>query len=227
MDYESAPSFPWLYSLWFPQATCAIFSPSYLLAALPFGRYQIMFFLNMWCFGCVVNPHLPPKGGKTWFTAAPGVSSPCFNQERAVKVEWKAEDEDENGEKQDANHLKMKSFLQAITKAKDGKKVVENVELQKRKRRRFDYFEKVQNITTLHWLIIAQTTSTVWINQLNLNNMHTIVVEISELASCRIIDNSIASQLPVVTFIFKSLYVVTHQTNSPPLEWRRNLPELC
>jgi len=47
MDYQSAPSFPWLHSLLFPQATCAIFWPRYLLAALPFGRYQIMFFLNI------------------------------------------------------------------------------------------------------------------------------------------------------------------------------------
>jgi len=58
-------------------------------------------------------------------------------KERAVRVEWKAEEEDEYGEKQDVNQMKMKSFLQAITKAKDGKKV------QKRKRRRFDYLEKV------------------------------------------------------------------------------------
>jgi len=65
-------------------------------------------------------------------------------KERAVKVEWKAEEEDENGEKQDANQMKMNSFLQAITKAKDSSDGKKKVHVQTRKRRRFDYFEKVQ-----------------------------------------------------------------------------------
>lgn len=60
-------------------------------------------------------------------------------KERGVKVEWKAEEEDENGEKHDANQMKMNMFLQSVTKSNNSA-----AEVQSRKRRRFDYFDKLK-----------------------------------------------------------------------------------
>jgi len=56
---------------------------------------------------------------------------------KGVKVQWKAEEEDDNGEKEDANQMKMNMFLQTVTK----KGTVAN---QPKKRRRFDYFDKAK-----------------------------------------------------------------------------------
>mmetsp|Transcript_13992 Transcript_13992/g.26329 ORF Transcript_13992/g.26329 Transcript_13992/m.26329 type:complete len:350 (-) Transcript_13992:105-1154(-) len=57
-------------------------------------------------------------------------------KEKGAKVEWKAEEEDENGERNDANQMKMNMFLQSVTKSKDFG--------QSRKRRRFDYFDNLK-----------------------------------------------------------------------------------
>jgi len=57
-------------------------------------------------------------------------------KEKGVKVKWQAEEEDENGEKEDANQMKMNMFLQSVTKKGTASRI--------RKRRRFDYFEKVK-----------------------------------------------------------------------------------
>lgn len=59
-------------------------------------------------------------------------------KEKGAKVEWKAEEEDENGEKHDANQMKMNMFLQSVTKNNNPPAA------QSRKRRRFDYFDKLK-----------------------------------------------------------------------------------
>lgn len=62
-------------------------------------------------------------------------------KERGVKVLWKAEEEDENGEKEDAAQMKMNMFLQSVvTKNKNKNKSGPS----KKKRRRFEYFRQAR-----------------------------------------------------------------------------------
>lgn len=62
---------------------------------------------------------------------------PCRQaiKENGVKVTWKAEEEDENGEKEDANQTKMNMFLQSVGPKK-------NDASQVKKRKRVEFFER-------------------------------------------------------------------------------------
>ena len=60
-------------------------------------------------------------------------------KENGVKVEWKADEEDDNGSREDNNQTKMNAFLQNVTKRKSMVSVT-----HPSKRRRFEFFDKMQ-----------------------------------------------------------------------------------
>lgn len=58
-------------------------------------------------------------------------------KENGVKVEWKADEEDENGVREDHNQMKMNTFLQSVAKPN-------NSIAPPKKRRRYEFFENMQ-----------------------------------------------------------------------------------
>ena len=59
-------------------------------------------------------------------------------KEDGVTVQWKADEEDENGVREDENQMKMNAFLQTVSKSKGSKAP------PKKRQRRNDFFEKMK-----------------------------------------------------------------------------------